>query len=79
MFTKYVSFPVFLISLSIGLLFVYLSPPPMTSIYVYPTPENVDEIEYKDATGGCFRFDAHQVECDATAASIPIQQIMGAV
>ena len=79
MFTKYVSFPVFLISLSIGLLFVYLSPAPMTSIYVYPTPENVDEVEYEDATGGCFRFDAHQVECDAAAASIPIQQIMGAV
>lgn len=79
MFSKYVSFPIFLVSLSIGLFFVYLMPPPHTSIYVYPTPENVDEVEYEDAAGGCFRFDAHKVECDSGALPIPIQQIMGPV
>ena len=75
MFTKYLSFPVFLVSLSIGLFFVYLMPPPFTTIYVYPTPDNVEEIQYQDAAGGCFQFDAQKVVCDSTALSIPMQQI----
>lgn len=76
MFAKYLSFPVFLVSLSVGLLYVYLTPPPFTTIYVYPTPDNIDEVEYKDAAGGCFSFDAHKVDCDSNALPIPIQQIM---
>ena len=76
MFTKYVSFPIFLVSLSIGLLFVYLMPPPFTTIYVYPTPDNVDEVQYKDAAGSCFQFDAHKIKCDSNTLPIPIQQIM---
>ena len=39
MFTKFLSFPVFMCSLVVGVLFVYLSTPPPTIIYVYPTPE----------------------------------------
>ena len=76
MFTKFVSFPIFLVSLSIGLFFVYLMPPPFTTIYVYPTPENVDDVQYKDAADGCFQFDAHLVECNSKELPIPIQQIM---
>ena len=77
MFTRYISFPIFLVSLAIGLFFVYLSTPPPTLIYVYPTPENNKQLQYQDETGGCFRFDAKQVECGENALPIPIQQIMG--
>ena len=79
MFSRFVSFPVFLVSLSIGLFVVYLMPPPYTTIYVYPTPDNVDNVEYKDAAGGCFRFDAKKVDCNSMAMPIPIQQIMSPV
>jgi hypothetical protein len=52
--SKYVNIPVFLISLAIGLFIVYIFVPTTRKIYVYPTPENVDTLQYKDATGACF-------------------------
>lgn len=73
MLSKYFSFPFFIVSLAIGLLFVYLSVPSPTVIYVYPTPDNVDDIEYKDKSGSCFKFDAQEVTCSKTAKTIPIQ------
>ena len=79
MFTKlekYISFPIFLISLAVGLLFVYLQEPPSTVIYVYPTPDNVNDIEYKDRANNCFVFNAVEVTCPQDTSkiqSIPIQ------
>lgn len=73
MFSKYFSFPYFIVSLAIGLLFVYLSVPSPTIIYVYPTPDNVNEIEYKDKSGSCFKFDAQEVSCPSNPKTIPIQ------
>ena len=35
--SKFISFPVFLLSLAIGLFVVYLSSPDTKNIYVYPT------------------------------------------
>ena len=52
--SKFVNIPVFLISLAIGLFIVYIFVPTTRKIYVYPTPENIDSIQYKDATGACF-------------------------
>ena len=66
MFSKYFSFPYFIVSLAIGLLFVYLSVPSPTIIYVYPTPDNVNDIEYKDKSGSCFKFDAQEFRVQAT-------------
>lgn len=73
MFSKYFSFPYFIVSLAIGLLFVYLSVPSPTIIYVYPTPDNVNDIEYKDKSGSCFKFDAQEVSCPSNPKTIPIQ------
>mgnify|MGYP001209676692 CR=1 FL=1 len=69
-----INMPVFIASLCIGLLFVYLSNPPPTVIYVYPTPENVNKIEYKDKADTCFSFDALEVSCSNNKfKDIPIQ------
>ncbi len=73
MMSKYVSFPYFFVSLAIGLLYVYLSVPAPTVIYVYPTPDNVNDIEYKDKSGSCFKFDPQEVTCSANAKVIPVQ------
>ena len=73
MLTKYLSFPYFFVSLVIGLLYVYLSVPSPTVIYVYPTPDNVNDIEYKDKSGSCFKFDPQEVTCSKNAKTIPIQ------
>jgi len=77
MFFKYISFKVFLVSLSIGLLFTYLSTPTPTIIHVYPTPDNASDIEYIDKANNCFKFDANEVKCPSDKSlikSIPIQK-----
>ena len=77
MFFKYISFKVFLVSLSIGLLFTYLSTPTPTIIHVYPTPDNASYIEYIDKANNCFKFDANEVKCPSDKSlikSIPIQK-----
>jgi hypothetical protein len=75
-FFKYVNLPVFLVSLAIGMFAVYLYAPDKRKIYVYPTPENVDILLYRDRTGGCFKFDEQEVPCPADEskiAQIPVQ------
>lgn len=76
MLGKYINFPVFLVSLAMGILFVYLFHPEMNVIYVYPTPDNQNKILYKDKTDNCFKFNAEELECpdDKTKIkNIPIQ------
>jgi hypothetical protein len=74
--TAIISFPIFIISLSIGLLFVYLSTPPPTVIYVYPTPDNIDKVEYKDKADNCYQFKSTEVSCMSqhNPVTIPIQK-----
>ena len=76
MFFKYISVKVFLLSLSVGLLFAYLSTPTPTIIHVYPTPDNVNEMEYIDKANNCFKFDAKEVKCpsdESLIKKIPLQ------
>ena len=44
MIFHFISLKTFLISMAVGLLFVYLSNPEPTIIYVYPTPDNAGQI-----------------------------------
>jgi len=77
MFLKYISFKIFLVSLSIGLLFAYISTPEPTIIHVYPTPDNVDQVEYIDKANNCYKFTANEVKCPTNRDSIkniPIQK-----
>tara|TARA_B100001769_G_C22112606_1_gene602509 strand:- start:7716 stop:7946 length:231 start_codon:yes stop_codon:yes gene_type:complete len=70
-----INMPVFIVSLCLGLLFVYLSNPPPTIIYVYPTPENVDKIHYVDKANNCFKFNSQEVSClGNNIKSVPIQK-----
>ncbi len=70
---KVVNIYVFLISLAIGTLFVYLSVPTPTIIYVYPTPDNIEKVEYVDKAQNCFQFKASEVKCSSDSKEIPIQ------
>lgn len=76
MLGKYINFPVFLVSLAIGILFVYLFQPELNIIYVYPTPDNQNKILYKDKTDNCFKFSSEEVQCPEDTSkikNIPIQ------
>jgi len=73
---KFISVPVFIVSLCIGLFISYATLPSPHIVFVYPTPENLDEIQYKDETGTCFGFTSHQVKCPKDKKQIreyPIQ------
>ena len=47
---KYINLPVFFVSLAIGLIGVYMSDPFKRKVYIYPSPDNVDILQYKDKT-----------------------------
>ena len=67
---KFINIPVFILSLAIGFFFVYVFIPSKRKIYVYPTPDNVDTIQYKDETGTCFEFKDKKVGCPAKESDI---------
>ena len=76
MLLNYISLPAFLISFAIGILFIYIMGPQMKSIYIYPSPESVDKVLFKDKAENCFYFDEEHVECpkdEKLISKIPIQ------
>ena len=76
MIFNYISISVFLISFTIGLFFVYILGPETKTVYIYPSPENVDKILFKDKANNCFYFDEQEVECpknESLISTIPLQ------
>jgi hypothetical protein len=69
-FTSYINIPVFVVSLAIGLFFVYVYNPDKRKIYIYPTPDNVDTIQYKDSTNTCFEFKQTKTKCPQSEKDI---------
>ena len=68
---------VFLISLCIGIFFVYIITPPPKVIVKYPTPENSGRIVYKDEAHNCFKIISKEVNCPKNKkdiTSIPVQE-----
>jgi hypothetical protein len=76
MLLDYISIPIFLISFAIGLFFIYILGPEMKTIYIYPNPETVDKVLFKDKADNCFYFEEESVDCPTNKSlisSIPIQ------
>lgn len=76
MIKNFIHFPLFLFSLAIGLLFVYLNESPKRIIYIYPTPENVDKFKYRDVADNCFKYVPKEVNCPTNPdeiTEIPMQ------
>ena len=76
MLLNYISLPIFLASFAVGIFFIYILGPKMNKIYIYPTPENVHKILFKDKADNCFYFEEEIVECpkdESLISRIPIQ------
>ena len=67
---KFISFPIFLISLSIGLFINYITDPNSKTVFVYPTPDNTNKIQFKDKSDKCFTFSPQQVTCPKNESEI---------
>jgi hypothetical protein len=69
-FFKYINFPVFLLSLAFGIFAVYITLPDTRKIFVYPTPENVSLLQYKDKADTCFTFKQKEITCPKSESEI---------
>ena len=76
MILNYISIPIFLISFAVGLFFIYILGPEMKTVYIYPSPENVDKVLFKDKAENCFYFEEETIECpknESLISKIPMQ------
>ena len=77
MITDHLSLKTFLISLSFGLLLVYLWGADMHEVFVYPTPDNVMRVQYKDRADNCYVYEGKETTCPNDPLQIqsyPIQR-----
>jgi hypothetical protein len=76
MLFNYISISIFLISFAVGLFFIYILGPEIKTIYIYPSPENVNKILFKDKAENCFYFEETSVKCpndESLISKIPMQ------
>jgi hypothetical protein len=59
---KYINFKVFIIAFVIGILYNYISDDKKI-IFMYPTPDNVNTLQYKDKSDNCFTYDLKEMSC----------------
>jgi len=63
MLFKYIDFKIFIVALSIGLFYTYITDDYKKIIVLYPTPDNIKEYQYKDKTDNCYTYDLNEVDC----------------
>lgn len=75
--SNFINIPLFIASFAVGIFAVYITNnDEKRKIIVYPTPENIDLLLYKDNTGSCFKFKQTQVSCpknEKDISKIPVQ------
>ena len=69
--TKYINVSVFLITFLIGLIYIY-NFDYNRKVEVYPTPNNIDKIEYKDEAENCFNYKIKDVTCPSDKNKIKL-------
>jgi hypothetical protein len=70
---KYINLPVFLVSLAVGLFFVYTTNSPKKDIFVFPNPDTINDVQYKDKTNTCFEFKAREIPCTGDVHEYKVQ------
>jgi hypothetical protein len=60
---KFIDIRIFIISLAIGLFYIYIAEDYKKVIIMYPTPDNIKNTQYKDKTGNCFSYNLKEIKC----------------
>jgi hypothetical protein len=68
---KFVVF--FLVSAFFGWILICLMPIEYKTVIVYPSPDNLNKIQYKDKGDNCFEFSSSSVQCTSKAKKIEVQ------
>lgn len=53
----------FITSLTMGVVYISYSSPQKRKIYVFPTPDNIEQLQYTDLAKNCFKYQAQSVKC----------------
>lgn len=73
---RLINWPLFIASFIMGVIFITYYSPDRRTVYVYPTPDTVKEVQYKDAAGNCFEMEEEKTKCPANKMDIkkiPVQ------
>jgi len=60
--TKYINITIFLVTFLLGLIYIYCFDY-KRKVEVFPTPHNIDKVEYKDEAENCFNYKIKDVKC----------------
>ena len=60
---KYIDIKIFIISLAIGLFYIYIAEDYKKVIVIYPTPDNIESTQYKDKSNNCFSYNLKEIKC----------------
>jgi hypothetical protein len=71
----FIRWPIFFVSLAVGLFFVYMVQPKFKEILVFPTPDNIDKMQYVDHSNMCYEFEEEEVACPAKNEEIENYQV----
>ena len=63
--SKFINIKAFLISFTIGLLYIYLTDDYKKVVIVYPTPMNKDKKVYVDKADNCFKYNLTDAKCSS--------------
>ena len=67
---KLISVPIFIVSLCVGILMVYITAPKQDIVFVYPTPDNISKVQYKDNSDTCYEYKQNEIECPSDTSNI---------
>lgn len=72
---KYIRLPYFLAGLVVGAVALYTKDKDKRIVYVYPRPDNVEHIQYRDITGQCFEVVQEPIPCNVVSRFPDLSQI----
>jgi len=72
--SQFINWPTLLVSFLVGIIFIIFKSGEQRSIIVYPNPDNIHKVQYKDSTDTCFKYDLNESDCNETAKNIPVQR-----
>jgi hypothetical protein len=62
----------FVFAFILGIIYIYISSPPIRSVIKYPTPYNANKIVYMNHNKQCYKYNVEEVKCNEASITQPI-------
>lgn len=62
--------PAFIISFAVGIFLVYTLEPAKQQVWIYASPKNANEVQYKNNEQKCFKPKINTTSCSITAQNV---------